>query len=154
MNIRPKNHPFREEKNDFAIKGKDWWPNLKERHNDLFFRNPEKTSSLGCRMMIRQKKENSNTNQEESSSSDSNYNPTTGSSDHLSLYDWFHHNNTKKKTLRRCSLVREISGLVDTQTVEQLFSSSRKDLYFLNNLTPTNHMFQVKTYSSPKKYKE
>ncbi|CAG2216963.1 unnamed protein product [Mytilus edulis] len=63
---------------------------------------------------------------QESSSSDSNYNPTTGSSDHLSLYDWFHHNNTKKReeTLRRCSLVREISGLVDTQTVEQLFSST------------------------------
>ena len=40
--------------------------------------------------------------------------------------------------------MREISGLIDTQTFEQLFSSSRKDLFFLNNLTPTNPMFQVK----------
>lgn len=43
--------------------------------------------------------------------------------------------------LRKSSLVSEISGLVDTQAVEQLFSSCKKDLYFINNLSPTNHVF-------------
>ena len=75
--------------------------------------------------------------------SNSNTNPNTGSADHLSLFDWFHENNCKKPTevLRRSSLLREISGMIDTQAVEQLFSSSKKDIYFLNNMLPTNHLF-------------
>lgn len=72
-----------------------------------------------------------------------NTNPCTGSTDHLALYDWFHQLNCKKRDdiLRRCSALKEIGGLVDTQAVEQLFSSSKRDVYFLNNFTAGNHMF-------------
>lgn len=77
------------------------------------------------------------------SSEDANYNPTTGSNSHFSLFDWFHQENCKKREeiLRKSSLLAEIAGLVDTQAVEQLFSSSKRDLYFLNNMSPTNHLF-------------
>ena len=77
---------------------------------------------------------------------DQDTNPCTGSRQHLSLYDVFHEGNCKKRTeiLRRSSLLKEITGIVDTQAVEQTFSSCKKDIYFLNNLTPTNHMFVVR----------
>lgn len=73
----------------------------------------------------------------------SNSNPITGSNSHFALFDWFHQDNCKKEEeiLRKSSSVHEISGLVDTQAVEQLFSSCKKDLYFMNNLSPTNHLF-------------
>ena len=37
--------------------GKDWWQKLKQRHSDLTIRKPEKTGTLRCRMMNRQKVE-------------------------------------------------------------------------------------------------
>ncbi|CAG2203648.1 unnamed protein product [Mytilus edulis] len=38
-------------------RGKDWWQNFKERHTDLVIRKPDRTGSLRCRMMNRQKVE-------------------------------------------------------------------------------------------------
>lgn len=74
---------------------------------------------------------------------DPHTNPVTGSKCHYALYDWFHQFNTKKaeEVLRKCSLVNEIAGIIDTQVVEQLFSSSKRDIYFINNYCPTNHLF-------------
>ncbi|XP_062600986.1 uncharacterized protein LOC134262628 [Saccostrea cucullata] len=74
---------------------------------------------------------------------DSSSNPITGSKSHFSLFDWFHQDNCRKEeeVLRKSSLVSEIAGLIDTQAVEQLFSSCKKDIYFMNNLSPTNHLF-------------
>ena len=71
------------------------------------------------------------------------FNPTTGSMLHYALYDWFHQFNTKKpkEVLRKCSLVQEIAGLIDTQAVEQLFSTSKRDIYFINSYSPTKHLF-------------
>jgi hypothetical protein len=37
--------------------GKDWWQTLKQRQSDLIIRKPEKTGTLRCRMMNRQKVE-------------------------------------------------------------------------------------------------
>ena len=74
---------------------------------------------------------------------DPNTNPVTGSKYHLALFDWFHQFNCKKavETLRKCSLVPEIAGIINTQVVEQVFSEYKKDLYFMNNYSPANHMF-------------
>jgi hypothetical protein len=49
---------------------------------------------------------------------DSNNIPITGSKSHLSLFDWFHQDNCRKKeeVLRKSSLVSEISGLINTRT--------------------------------------
>ncbi len=72
-----------------------------------------------------------------------NVNPTTGSSCHYALYDWFHENNCKdpKEGLRKISLLSGLAGIIDTQVVEQLFSSFGRDLYFLNRMSPHVHLF-------------
>lgn len=75
--------------------------------------------------------------------SNNNFNPITNSAIHLALFDWFHEGNCKNRleNLRKSSLVKQISGLVDTQAVEQLFNSSKRDIYFLNNMLPLHHLF-------------
>lgn len=61
-------------------------------------------------------------------------------------WDLFHKDNCKKTedTLRKSSLIKEIAELVSKQGVEQLFSSFKRNLYFLNNLSPTNHLFMFR----------
>lgn len=72
--------------------------------------------------------------------------PLTGSSDHYVLYDRFHECNTKdpKDVLRRVDLVPELSGWLNTQTAEQLFSGMRKNNYFMNMLTPSANIFLMR----------
>ncbi|XP_057203570.1 HMG domain-containing protein 3-like [Triplophysa rosa] len=72
--------------------------------------------------------------------------PITGSSDHYTLYDGFHERNTKdaKDALRRIALVPELAGWVNSQCAEQLFSDMRKNNYFLNTLTPSEHIFMMR----------
>ena len=74
---------------------------------------------------------------------DQEYNPTTGSNLHYALFDWFLQGNVKKpkEILRNISLLGGVAGIVDSQVVEQLFSTFKKDLYFLNNMTPVVHLF-------------
>ena len=69
--------------------------------------------------------------------------PITGSSDHYSLFDWFHEGNVKSSIeyLRRSSLVTELAGSIDTQTAEQFFSSLKRDIYFVNEMQPVRHLF-------------
>lgn len=69
--------------------------------------------------------------------------PCTGSSDHYVLYDKFHEANTKnpKELLRRINLVPELQGSLNSQVAEQLFSCMQKSNYFLNNMTPSTHIF-------------
>ena len=81
-----------------------------------------------------------------SDNADENKNDITGSSLHYALYDWFHEGNctSPEEHLRKSSLVKETAGRVDTQALEQLFSSTKRDLYFLNNMSPANHVFMTR----------
>ncbi|XP_073787637.1 uncharacterized protein si:dkey-3n22.9 isoform X2 [Danio rerio] len=78
--------------------------------------------------------------------SDTNCHPITGSSDHYTLYDIFHERNTKdaRDALRRIGLVPELAGWVNSQCAEQLFADMRKNNYFLNTLTPSQHIFMMR----------
>lgn len=71
----------------------------------------------------------------------------SGSSEHYALYDCFHEYNTKdpKDGLRRVDLVPELSGWLNTQTAEQLFAGIRKKYYFMNMLTPSAHVFLMRS---------
>ncbi|XDV48466.1 hypothetical protein PO909_017872 [Leuciscus waleckii] len=77
---------------------------------------------------------------------DANCHPITGTSDHYTLYDVFHERNTKdaRDSLRRIGLVPELAGWVNSQCAEQLFSDMRKNNYFLNTLTPSEHIFMTR----------
>lgn len=77
---------------------------------------------------------------------DANCHPITGSSDHYTLYNVFHERNTKdaKDAFRRIALVPELAGWVNSQCAEQLFSDMRKNNYFLNTLTPSEHIFMLR----------
>ncbi|XP_034077664.1 uncharacterized protein LOC117549689 [Gymnodraco acuticeps] len=72
--------------------------------------------------------------------------PLTGSSNHYVLYDKFHEGNTKdpQELLRRINLVPELQAWLNSQVAEQLFSSMRKNNYFLNNMAPSTHIFLMR----------
>ena len=69
--------------------------------------------------------------------------PVTGSEVHLCLFDRLHERNVKKEdeVLRRVTHVRQLKGLVNTQTQEQLNNFYNKDSHFLNSMKPVNHIF-------------
>ena len=69
--------------------------------------------------------------------------PISGSDQYLALFDWFHEGNCKDpaETLRNISLVKGLAGYVDTQAAEQLFNSLKRDLYFINQMSPVVHLF-------------
>ncbi len=69
--------------------------------------------------------------------------PVTGSSDRYMLFDWFHQDNCKqpKESLRRASSVKQLAGRTNTQAAEQLHSDKAKDIYWLNEMSPSNHVF-------------
>ncbi|XP_030231361.1 uncharacterized protein LOC115557583 isoform X3 [Gadus morhua] len=69
--------------------------------------------------------------------------PLTGSSQHFALNDVFHQGNSKDQweVLRKLELVPELAGLINSQCAEQLFSGMRKKNYFLNQTTPSTHIF-------------
>ena len=69
--------------------------------------------------------------------------PLTGSSQHFALNDVFHQGNSKDQceVLRKLELVPEFAGLISSQCAEQLFSGMRKNNYFLNQTTPSTHIF-------------
>lgn len=72
--------------------------------------------------------------------------PVTGSSERILLFDWFHKDNCKEpvESLRKCSLVQELKGIINTQALEQENSSRKRDLYFINNMNPATHLFLVR----------
>lgn len=74
---------------------------------------------------------------------DANCHPITGSSDHYAFYDVFHERNTKgpRDALRRLALILELAGWVNSQCAEQLFANMRKNNYFMNTLTLSEHIF-------------
>ena len=46
--------------------------------------------------------------------------------------------------LRRIELVPELAGRLNSQVAEQLFSEMRKNNYFINNMSPSAHIFLVR----------
>lgn len=55
--------------------------------------------------------------------------PLTGSSEHYSLRDVFHQNNSKdqRDVLRTIGLVPELAGKINSQCAEQLFSEVKRN---------------------------
>ena len=55
----------------------------------------------------------------------------------------FHRGNSKDQceVLRKLELVPELAGLINSQCAEQLFSGMRINNYFLNQTTPSTHIF-------------
>ncbi|KAG9269343.1 hypothetical protein AMEX_G16367 [Astyanax mexicanus] len=78
---------------------------------------------------------------------DDNGHPATGAAEHYALYDTFHQYNTKeeKDVLRQIKHVPQLCGWLNSQTAEQLFSGMRKNNYFMNLLTPTSHIFLMRS---------
>ncbi|XP_051787215.1 uncharacterized protein LOC114656598 [Erpetoichthys calabaricus] len=78
---------------------------------------------------------------------DSNCHPVTGSAEHYALYDTFHQYNImdEKDVLRRISLVPELQGWINSQRAEQFFAEMRKNNYFLNMLSPSAHVFLMRS---------
>ncbi|KAK0135142.1 HMG domain-containing protein 3 [Merluccius polli] len=74
---------------------------------------------------------------------DKNGHPLTGSSEHYALCDVFYQSNSQDPSdvLRKIGLVPELVGQINSQCVEQLFSGMRKNNYFLNMTSPSNHIF-------------
>ncbi|XP_056091692.1 uncharacterized protein LOC130071101 [Rhinichthys klamathensis goyatoka] len=72
--------------------------------------------------------------------------PFTGSADHYCLYDTFHEGNTKdpKDILRRIKTVPELAGRINSQVAEQLFSTMKKNNYYMNMLSPSTHVFMMR----------
>lgn len=73
--------------------------------------------------------------------------PVTGSSQHYVLYDRFHEANSRdpRDALRRLQLVPELAGQVNTQVAEQLFGDMRRNNYYLNMMSPSTHIFMVRS---------
>ncbi|CAL9704226.1 unnamed protein product [Knipowitschia caucasica] len=77
---------------------------------------------------------------------DPNGHPLTGSQEHYCLYDTFHERNTKDPSdvLRRIGLVPELTGRINSQVAEQLFSVMKKNNYFMNMYSPSTHVFMMR----------
>ena len=69
--------------------------------------------------------------------------PVTGSDVTLALFDRFHESNTCSdvEALRRIGCIKELEGKVNSEVAEQLHGSFNKDKHFLNQMTPSNHIF-------------
>ena len=66
--------------------------------------------------------------------------PLTGSSQHFALNDVFHQGNSKeqREVLRKLELVPELTGLINSQCVEQLFFGDEKEQLFFKCNDPIN----------------
>ncbi|XP_078612960.1 uncharacterized protein LOC144882806 [Branchiostoma floridae x Branchiostoma japonicum] len=75
--------------------------------------------------------------------------PVTGQFNRYCLYDRLHETNTKQRAeiLRRLTFVPEMNGIVNTQAAEQIHSSIKRDLHFLNNMGPITHIFTTRLIS-------
>eukprot|EP00795_Rhopilema_esculentum_P004137 gene4136-20321_t len=69
--------------------------------------------------------------------------PISGSNVRLALFDRFHEKNTSCETeaLRRITCVAELAGQINSEVVEQIHGSFGKNIHFMNQLSPTNHIF-------------
>lgn len=69
--------------------------------------------------------------------------PVSGIKERYSLFDRFHENNSGADAdiLRRVTLVPELNGFINTETEEQLHSKFKDTNYFLNMMSPVNHIF-------------
>ncbi|KAL0992619.1 hypothetical protein UPYG_G00095850, partial [Umbra pygmaea] len=74
----------------------------------------------------------------------------------IELVPEIHEGNSKdeKDTLRRIELVPELAGQLNSQVAEQLFAEMRKNNYFLNNMSPSAHIFLVRNIVHHKKKKK
>jgi len=71
-----------------------------------------------------------------------NVHPVTKASEVYCAVDRFHSKNIKTDAdkLRDVKIVKELCGHVNSQVQEQFFSQLRKDIYFLNSLSPAKFM--------------
>ena len=74
------------------------------------------------------------------------------------MFDRFHESNTSSEveSLRRITCVKELSGKINSETVEHLNGSYNKNRHFLNQMKPINHIFLFRSiidYSEAKTIK-
>ena len=71
------------------------------------------------------------------------YHPVTGSNVKMVLFDKFHETNTCREveSLRRIGCIKELDSKVNSEVAEQLHGAYNKNKHFLNQMTPTNHIF-------------
>ena len=76
-----------------------------------------------------------------------NSHPVTGSAHHLALFDRLHEKNTSNEVeaLRRIACVKELSGQINSQVAEQIHGSFNLNRYFLNKMSPSNHIFMFRS---------
>ena len=69
--------------------------------------------------------------------------PVTVVKEKFSLYDTFHEGDTVQKTehLRRLCAVENLQGFINSQSAEQYNRSANCCNHFLNDMSPTNHIF-------------
>eukprot|EP00112_Aurelia_sp_Birch-Aquarium-sp1_P013996 Seg2997.2 transcript_id=Seg2997.2/GoldUCD/mRNA.D3Y31 product="HMG domain-containing protein 3" protein_id=Seg2997.2/GoldUCD/D3Y31 len=69
--------------------------------------------------------------------------PVTGSDVRMALFDRFHEGNTgsEEEALRRIACVKELSGQLNSQVAEQIHGSFNNKKHYMNQMTPTNHIF-------------
>ena len=67
----------------------------------------------------------------------------TGSNVKMVLFDKFHETNTCREveSLRRIGCIKELDSKVNSEVAEQLHGAYNKNKHFLNQMTPTNHIF-------------
>ena len=73
--------------------------------------------------------------------------PITLVQSRYSLYDPFHEGNTTqaKEVLRRTGFVKELNGVLNRETAEQMNRSVSKDLYFLDEMLPRHHIQMMRS---------
>jgi hypothetical protein len=72
-----------------------------------------------------------------------NLHPITQTANHYVLFDRFHEKNSKcpQDLLRRLDFCTQLRGTLNSQRVEELFSSIKKSLRSLTQLSAANHLF-------------
>ena len=72
--------------------------------------------------------------------------PITNTANHYCAFDRFHQKNSssEKEQLRRLDLVEQLKGDINSQVVEELFTSLDRSIYFLTQCKPVNHIFIIR----------
>ena len=68
--------------------------------------------------------------------------PITNTANHYCAFDRFH--QSEKEQLRRLDLVEQLKGDINSQVVEELFTSLDRSIYFLTQCKPVNHIFIIR----------
>eukprot|EP00795_Rhopilema_esculentum_P014880 gene14880-6013_t len=88
-----------------------------------------------------------NSSAKQGNDADANCHPITGSAHHLALFDRLHERNSSNEVeaLRRIACINELCGQINSQVAEQIHGSFNLNRYFLNKMSPSNHIFMFRS---------